>query len=91
MDGYIYKITNLVNNKKYIGQTWNYEKRMKEHFNGHGYAKLLKLAIEKHGKDNFKTEIICKVKSQFLLDKVEILIIQTCKSLQPNGYKPVVI
>jgi group I intron endonuclease len=83
---YIYKITHLVNNKKYIGQTWNYDKRIKEHFNGYGSAKLLKLAIEKYGKDEFKVDIVCKVKSQFLLDKVEILMIQMCNSLQPNGY-----
>lgn len=28
----IYKITNLVNNKVYIGQSINIEKRIKEHF-----------------------------------------------------------
>lgn len=31
MKKYVYKITNLINNKVYIGQTNNLERRMKEH------------------------------------------------------------
>ena len=31
--GYIYKITNLTNNKVYIGQTIDFNKRKQEHIN----------------------------------------------------------
>ena len=56
----IYCTTNLINNKKYIGQ---------DYFNnpnylGSGY--LLKIAIKKYGKENFKKEIleICNSKEE---------------------------
>ena len=61
MKKYIYKITNLINNKIYIGQTNNPKRRWQEHKNL-GYdtkeTKLLYRAIKKYGKDNFVFEII---------------------------------
>ena len=50
--GYIYLFTNKINDKKYIGQTWNYKRRIGEHYRGYGCAKLLKNAINKYGKEN---------------------------------------
>lgn len=54
MFGYVYITTNLVNGKKYIG------KRSLPEFDIHylGSGKLLKRAIRKYGKDNFKCEVI---------------------------------
>lgn len=57
---YIYKITNLINNKIYIGQTTScVQKRFDEH-NIHGkYNKMpIDKALFKYGKENFKVEII---------------------------------
>lgn len=60
----IYKITNLVNNKIYIGQTVNYEERVRHHkqiaFRDNSKEKNRPLykAIRKYGLDNFKFEII---------------------------------
>lgn len=53
MYGYIYKTTNMVNNKIYIG-------KKKGEFcpTYYGSGKLIKLSIEKYGLDNFKVEII---------------------------------
>jgi hypothetical protein len=50
----IYKITNLINNKEYIGkhQTEN------ENDDYLGSGKSLRHAIEKHGRDNFKKEVL---------------------------------
>jgi len=48
----IYKTTNLINGKVYIGKDkYNNEKYL-------GSGKILKQAIEKYGKENFKKEII---------------------------------
>lgn len=61
---YIYKYTNLINNKKYIGQTNNFERRVNEHkscsFNPKSvnYDDKIHQAIRKYGYDNFKIEII---------------------------------
>ena len=55
MYGYIYKTTNLVNGKIYIGQ------KKSNVFLGDKYlgsGKILKMAIEKYGKENFKREIL---------------------------------
>lgn len=58
----IYRITNLVNNKSYIGSSCNLYNRLYEHFrylrlNRHANSKL-QAAYNKYGKENFKYEII---------------------------------
>lgn len=56
----IYKITNIKNNKCYIGLTRNYERRMMGHRYSVKYNKDTKLynSIRKHGIDNFTFEKI---------------------------------
>lgn len=64
---FIYKITNCVNGKIYIGQHNN--KRRASYFGG---GKLLKYSIKKYGKENFKREIIAdNIENQDLLDYLE--------------------
>jgi len=58
----IYKITNIVNNKFYIGSAVNIERRFKLHsymlrYNKH-YNKKLQNSFNKYGKDNFKIEVV---------------------------------
>lgn len=56
---YIYKITNNINNKIYIGQSNNPERRWNEHVNGYdNYISLISQAIHKYGKEAFTYEII---------------------------------
>ena len=58
LTGVIYKITNVINNKVYIGQTVNTIKhRWYQHCNRKGCTSLYN-AILKYGKENFNIEII---------------------------------
>ena len=53
---YVYITTDLINGKKYIGVSNNKNVYYKTYYIGSG--KLLKLAIQKYGRKNFKKEII---------------------------------
>jgi len=68
MYGYIYKTTNIVSGKVYIGQR-KAERFIKSYY-GSGVA--LKDAIKSYGKEYFKVEFICEAESQSELDKLEI-------------------
>ena len=71
--GYIYKITNLVNNKVYVGQTSeSIQQRWKEHLYEANYDKnrkynsALHCAIRKYGPDNFNVSILEEVDNSLL-------------------------
>lgn len=70
----IYKITNKINNKIYIGQSKNIEQRWKEHIR-HSKDKYsrhkpyIHSAINKYGKDNFKFDVIEECKFEELDEK----------------------
>ena len=68
--GVIYKLTNLINGKVYIGQTTNYEKRIKEHFKG-VHNTYISNAILKYGKDNFQDALIDEAYSKVELNNKE--------------------
>ena len=83
----IYIITNKINNKKYIGQTRNPERRIGLHFTKSCHNKLLKAAVKKYGKDNFNIDIIYFADlSDKEIDDMERWYIKTNNSLAPNGY-----
>jgi len=88
--GFIYKITNIITNKCYIGETkksnpylrWNEHKRKITQGIG---CPALQDAVKKYGIDNFKFEIliICFDEDRF---KYEIDYIKKYNSISPNGY-----
>lgn len=87
----IYKITNLINNKVYIGQSIDIEKRLKDHINGlnnhYGHNSHFQNAWDKYGEDNFKFEILEEVYNCNLLNEREIYYISYFKSnLSEYGY-----
>jgi len=67
---YLYKITNKVNDKCYIGITKDVERRMRQHFNKTpvGTVSILKSAILKYGRDSFTFDVICIGNRQYILD-----------------------
>lgn len=75
----IYKITNNINKHCYIGQSIHIEKRWEEHKNKYNWQresnKLLYLAFQKYGLENFTFEIIeecnqeqLNIKEQYWID-----------------------
>lgn len=59
----IYKITNLINGKIYVGQTKRTLKaRIYQHI--HRSESAISLAIQKYGWENFKAEIIEECETQ---------------------------
>ena len=92
----IYKLTNKINKKIYIGQTNNFKKRMNSHksvaynTNATSYNLPLYCAIRKYGWDNFLKEVVEEIndnESQSFVDERERFFIQYYNSLiSQNGY-----
>ncbi|GJQ43892.1 MAG: hypothetical protein JETCAE03_33900 [Ignavibacteriaceae bacterium] len=77
----IYKTTNLINNKIYIGKD---TKNQRQYF---GSGKLIKKAIKKYGIKNFKKEILeDNINEKKLLCEREKFWIKELNSFVPNGY-----
>jgi len=75
----IYKTTNLINGKFYIGKD---TRNLKCYL---GSGELLKRAIDKYGKENFKKEILEFCDNLFELDSREKFWIKELKAIE-NGY-----
>lgn len=89
MEGYIYKITNSLNNKCYIGKTYkSIQQRWKEHLKsckkGECSNRPLYKAINKYGVSNFSIEELGKFEEGILEEK-EIYYIDKYDSYN-NGY-----
>ena len=82
----IYRITNLINNKFYIGQSRDVEYRLKQHLyeasdpNNLAYDAPLHQDIRKYGWDNFSSELLLKcdpeelsIKEQELISAAQIM------------------
>lgn len=82
---YIYKITNLVNGKLYIGQTIT---SIKTRFSKHcgNEKQLISYAIHKYGVENFRVEEIDRAETREELDEKERYWIKHYSSQVPNGY-----
>ena len=76
----IYKTTNIVNEKIYVGQD------VHNNPNYLGSGLLLVRAIKKYGKENFKKEAIDVAESLEVLNEKEIYWVKFCNCKVPNGY-----
>ena len=87
----IYKITNNINNKIYIGQSINIKRRWYDHKykafdeSDISYNSALHSAMRKYGVENFSFEVIEEC-SEEELDNKERYWIQKSNSICPNGY-----
>jgi len=91
----IYKATNKLDGKCYIGQSkFSIERRMNEHLKSSRRPRprfYIHRAIKKHGIDNFTWEVLAECDTHKELDKAELKFIEQYKSLAPNGYNMVFI
>ena len=76
----IYKITNLINGKEYIGQ----HSCNRSYYFGSGI--VLKDAIKKYGRENFRKEVIGYAFDKGQLDWMEKFYIQYYDTKAPKGY-----
>lgn len=88
----IYKITNNINNKCYIGKSVSIEQRWKEHLSAYNWEreknKPLYLAFQKYGIENFSFEILeeCENIRQLLNEKEQFWINYYDSTNQTKGY-----
>lgn len=88
----IYKYTNKINNKVYIGQSVNIERRIKEHNNraftngNNDFNSLLSRALRKYGLDNFVIEVIEECSKEELDEKEKFYIAQYNSCNPSCGY-----
>lgn len=80
--GYIYITTNLINGKKYIGQHAYSE--FNENYKGSGV--YIQKAIKKHGKENFKVEILEWCYSQEELNEREVYWIDFYQAVESDNF-----
>ena len=84
MIGVVYKITNRLNGKIYVGQTI---RPLKERFNGHKNGSLfVDKEIQKYGAENFTIEVLEECETQKQLREQEIFWMVELNSIYPNGY-----
>lgn len=82
----VYKITNKINLKSYIGQTINsLEWRWKRHQHKSN-CHLLFNAIRKYGKENFEIKVLAYCNNIEEMNHREQYYIKLFKTLAPNGY-----
>lgn len=76
----IYKTTNLINGKIYIGKSKYDDNKYL------GSGKILRFAFRKYGRNNFKKEIIDTAETLEELNNKEMYWIKELNSIIPNGY-----
>lgn len=81
---YLYKITNLVNGKVYIGVTKNLKHRENCHLRFSG-DRLINKAVKKYGRDSFSFEVLCVGGEDYIYD-LEIKAITLYNSLAQIGH-----
>jgi group I intron endonuclease len=84
----VYLLTNKVNGKVYVGQTWlSFEERMQKDGAGYKNSMYLYGALQKYGIENFEYSVLSKSLTQEEADKLEKFYIEKYNSLDHDvGY-----
>ena len=89
MEGFVYMILNVKNNKMYIGSTVDYEKRYRAHINGlrgcYHDNKKMEQEFHEFGEESFVFRILCTTESEEERFGIEASIIQKLKTYK-HGY-----
>ena len=83
---HVYRITNLVNGKVYIGQTSNPKMRWSKHRSSKQNTHLYS-SFKKYGEENFSFDVLLSGLTKEQADRIEIRLIKRYKSTDQNhGY-----
>lgn len=82
---WLYKVTNNINGKLYIGVSIDPERRWNQHRTMNTRASALKGAIGKYGSDNFSFDLLVCGEDDYI-DELEVEAIQFFNTQTPNGY-----
>lgn len=83
---YLYKITNQINYKVYVGQTVSPTIRWRDHLKASDNPKVpLQFAIKKYGSENFEFEVIASCKDQDAANYLETELVEQYNSFVSNG------
>jgi group I intron endonuclease len=85
MENCIYKITNVVNGKVYVGRTNQLKERIQKHLNGKGSSSIMK-DLKKYKKENFSIQILADGLTLKEAIDLEFKYIQYFNCLSPLGY-----
>ena len=85
--GYVYMITNTVNQKKYIGISIHEPEkgRIKRHLSGQG-NRIIANAVKKYGQDAFIYELLEADVFDAFLPELEVYYIAEFNTVRPHGY-----
>ena len=87
MYGVIYKITNKISGKSYIGQTIrDFDIRWKEHCGDKRHSAYIYNAVKKYGESIFSREIIGIYNNLIDLNNAEAYFVDYHNCIAPNGY-----
>jgi group I intron endonuclease len=81
----VYKISNRINGKSYIGRTKDLERRIKEHINK-AHCTALHRAIKKYGIENFAISVLFEGQNFNEMIQAERELILSHGTMTPNGY-----
>lgn len=82
----VYKITNLLTGKSYIGQTVGSMRRRWNRHCSESSCVLLNRSIKKYGKENFEIKVLAYCNNIEEMNHREQYCIKLFKTLAPNGY-----
>lgn len=84
---YLYRITNGINSKMYIGQTINPKSRWYNHRRSAAEPRqVVSYAMKKYGTHNFTFDIIAQCLTLDDANDIEKVLIKQSNSMVPNGY-----